>query len=323
MLCGVCENAFREDSENDESVNHLLFSPSKPAAHTASCSPFYKASHHTLPQLKQSASDGCHLCYLLLAAAPSRVHNLYNELLGNDCHAQWLPCYITVDRAIFSKRQSPRRLLVEYKYQMVLVDPENYVQPLKRHFRLLWSEGTFFRSSLNSSMLPLWKLTTYKEVEHLTEQGSIGPNTRSQESWNAFRTWLRTCVSKHSQCSPRSLEVRRRQLPRRLIEVSQANTVRLRTIENNIENMHTIEYLALSHCWGSGPRFKLTSSSAAMLYEGVQISALCKTFQDAILVTKSFWDEFGVRYLWIDSLCIVQDSVVDWRRESAIMGEIY
>jgi len=60
-----------------------------------------------------------------------------------------------------------------------------------------------------------------------------------------------------------------------------------------------------------------------MLYEGVQISALCKTFQDAILVTKRFWDEFGVRYLWIDSLCIAQDSVVDWRRESAIMGEIY
>jgi len=144
MFCGVCENAFREDSENDESVNHLLFSPSKPAAHTASCSPFYKASHHTLPQLKQSASDGCHLCILLWAAAPSKVHNLCNELLGNDCHAQWLPCYITVDRAIFSKRQSPRRLLVEYKYQMVLVDPENYVQPLKRHFRLLWSEGTFF-----------------------------------------------------------------------------------------------------------------------------------------------------------------------------------
>lgn len=145
MLCGVCENAFRENSEIvDETVNHLLFSPPKPAGHRAPCSPFYKASHHSLPQLKQSASNGCHLCILLWVAAPSEVHNLFNEILRNDCNAQWLPCYITVDRAIFGARQSPRRLLIEYKYQVILVDPEHYVQPFKRHFRLLWGEGTLF-----------------------------------------------------------------------------------------------------------------------------------------------------------------------------------
>ena len=78
-----------------------------------------------------------------------------------------------------------------------------------------------------------------------------------------------------------------------------------------------------SHCWGFGPTIRLTSDSAALLNKGIEISTLSKTFQHAITVTKRFWKEFGVRFLWIDSLCIVQDSVPDWRRESAIMGEIY
>jgi hypothetical protein len=60
-----------------------------------------------------------------------------------------------------------------------------------------------------------------------------------------------------------------------------------------------------------------------MLYEGIGISSLPKTFQDAILVTARFRDLLGIRYLWIDSLCIFQDSAADWRYESAIMGEIY
>jgi Heterokaryon incompatibility protein (HET) len=84
-----------------------------------------------------------------------------------------------------------------------------------------------------------------------------------------------------------------------------------------------VQYIALSHCWGLGPRFRLTTSSAGTFYEGIEVSALPKTFQDTIAVATKFRAEFGIRYVWIDSLCIVQDSLEDWRRESAIMGEIY
>lgn len=44
-----------------------------------------------------------------------------------------------------------------------------------------------------------------------------------------------------------------------------------------------------------------------------------KTFQDAVTITRNL----GIQYLWIDSLCIIQDSVEDWARESAQMGRIY
>jgi heterokaryon incompatibility protein (HET) len=104
--------------------------------------------------------------------------------------------------------------------------------------------------------------------------------------------------------------------------VCEGNIIRLRTLRE-IGDPDTITYLALSHCWGIGPRFTLTFSSVAGLHEGIDISMLSKTFQDAISVTKRFLVDFGIRYLWIDSLCIIQDSEIDWMRESAVMGEIY
>lgn len=43
-----------------------------------------------------------------------------------------------------------------------------------------------------------------------------------------------------------------------------------------------------------------------------------KTFRDAIIVAR----QLDLRYLWIDSLCIIQDSADDWSKESAEMGRI-
>jgi len=53
--------------------------------------------------------------------------------------------------------------------------------------------------------------------------------------------------------------------------------------------------------------------------KAISPSALPKTFQDAVEVTRAI----GLRYLWIDSLCIVQDDRDDWLRESQEMGLIY
>ncbi|OQV11377.1 hypothetical protein CLAIMM_15219, partial [Cladophialophora immunda] len=316
MLCSACANAFREQDDNNNNTDHpvgLVHRHLAPAAQsrrdilrsaspTPPESPFYKANHHSLPRLKKSAWDGCHLCMLLWAAAPPQVHAFWNEILRDDRPAHWLPCFFTINRAVFSppQRQCSRKLLVEYKYQIGLTNPHEHPKPIKRHFRLLLRE----------------------EAEPLTQKARITSTTRSEESWNTFKTWMWTCISTHRQCSPRSLEIRQRQLPKRLLEVGESNTVRLRTVES-IGDAYAIEYLALSHCWGIGPRVILTSASAATLFAGVEIDTLCRTFQDAIMVTKRFWDEFAVRYLWIDSLCIIQDSAEDWRRESANMGEIY
>jgi hypothetical protein len=49
------------------------------------------------------------------------------------------------------------------------------------------------------------------------------------------------------------------------------------------------------------------------------MGSLPRSFQDAVLVAR----KLHVRYLWIDSICIVQDDKTDWERESAGMASVY
>jgi len=53
--------------------------------------------------------------------------------------------------------------------------------------------------------------------------------------------------------------------------------------------------------------------------QGIPLSQVPQTFQDAMLIAQ----RLGVRYIWIDSLCIIQDSEEDWREQSGLMGQVY
>lgn len=77
--------------------------------------------------------------------------------------------------------------------------------------------------------------------------------------------------------------------------------------------------MTLSYCWGSKEFLKLTLSTNKKLVEGMKISDLPKTFQDAIHLTRSL----GIRYLWIDALCIIQDSLEDFSEEARGMSNLY
>jgi hypothetical protein len=78
-------------------------------------------------------------------------------------------------------------------------------------------------------------------------------------------------------------------------------------------------YLTLSHCWGGVKFLCLLKSNILFMTEHILFDALPKTFQDAIIVTQTL----GMRYIWIDSLCIIQDDIEDWRCEAALMSEVY
>ncbi|KAM5354641.1 hypothetical protein ACJ41O_001288 [Fusarium nematophilum] len=75
----------------------------------------------------------------------------------------------------------------------------------------------------------------------------------------------------------------------------------------------------MSYRWGSNDQSRLLTGNINTLCQGSPIAELPKTFRDAIVVARTL----GVRYLWIDALCIIQDSQEDWEHESASMGSIY
>lgn len=51
----------------------------------------------------------------------------------------------------------------------------------------------------------------------------------------------------------------------------------------------------------------------------IPIASLPRTFQHAVIVAS----HLGLEYLWIDSLCIIQDSTQDWLQELGLMEDVY
>ena len=88
---------------------------------------------------------------------------------------------------------------------------------------------------------------------------------------------------------------------------------------NSVESQELLQYANLSHCWGLSQITRLLTDNIAQLHRGIDIDTLQPTFRHAIRVVRML----GLRHLWIDSLCIIQDSAVDWGIESALMGSVY
>lgn len=76
------------------------------------------------------------------------------------------------------------------------------------------------------------------------------------------------------------------------------------------------------YCWGHQPNtsHKLTHQNYKTYLQGVPVSTLPKTLQDAITFAAQL---DGVEYIWIDALCIIQDDQSDWLRQSAEMDRVY
>jgi hypothetical protein len=80
-----------------------------------------------------------------------------------------------------------------------------------------------------------------------------------------------------------------------------------------------VEYAALSYCWGSSPGLVTDSYNIEAHKEGLKVKSMPKTFQDAVAVAQGL----GLAHLWIDALCIIQDSHADWVEQSAQMIQVY
>ncbi|OXV10397.1 hypothetical protein Egran_01842 [Elaphomyces granulatus] len=85
-----------------------------------------------------------------------------------------------------------------------------------------------------------------------------------------------------------------------------------------------MDYLVLSHCWGDPTdeerkRFCTTPENYRGRKEGFSYNDLPKTFQDAVRVTR----ELDKKYLWIDSLCIIQGDKEDWKKEAKRMEHVF
>ncbi|CAP70491.1 uncharacterized protein PODANS_3_5620 [Podospora anserina S mat+] len=85
------------------------------------------------------------------------------------------------------------------------------------------------------------------------------------------------------------------------------------------EGRPNARYATHSHYWGDLRVLALTTDTFDSFRQQAPPEALSKTYRHAIEITHYF----GIEYLWVDSLCIFQDSTSDWTRESALMAEVF
>ncbi|KAJ2985662.1 hypothetical protein NUW58_g5414 [Xylaria curta] len=146
--------------------------------------------------------------------------------------------------------------------------------------------------------------------------------TLSNDNVTKIKDWIDYCLGSHSECS--NPHAATNWVPRRLLEINNGdNDLKIRLIESSESSLQVrTKFAALSHVWGglnASPPLRLLSSNFSQLKRGIQESELPKTFLDAAHVCA----RLGIRYLWIDSLCIIQDSVDDWREQALLMHLVY
>ncbi|KAM7185615.1 hypothetical protein V8F33_012293 [Rhypophila sp. PSN 637] len=160
----------------------------------------------------------------------------------------------------------------------------------------------------------------------------ILPEPTSAAHFQVLRQWLAHCDSnknhKHSSCRPPVTEepflTTNGQLPTRVLDVglghSPSSPRQGKVYLRHSRPQEQGKWLALSYQWGPTPHFCTTVDNLSRhLTEGMEVANLPATFRDAIIVTRSL----GIRYLWIDSLCIIQGEGGDFAQEAKKMEQVY
>lgn len=143
----------------------------------------------------------------------------------------------------------------------------------------------------------------------------------SPDTVEAIRGWMARCGDsagdEHKACSIAERDF----APARLVKLEEdAAGVRLSLVCGPCSSScDSVEYAALSYCWGGSQEKQLTLANRAIYEKEIPWYSLPKALQDAATATLSL----GLHYLWVDSLCIVQDDEEDKTTSISQMTKVY
>lgn len=145
------------------------------------------------------------------------------------------------------------------------------------------------------------------------------PEQGSRTQFTLLREWLRICDETHD-CQTQQAKEGKNALPTRVIDVGDQTTPQLRLLDGNLRRQG--RYVALSHRWGKldeADKYCTYKHNITAFREGMHFDDLPQTFKDAVKVTRGL----NIQFLWIDSLCIIQDDAKDWEAESERMEDVF
>ncbi|KAF4832018.1 hypothetical protein CGCTS75_v004924 [Colletotrichum tropicale] len=168
----------------------------------------------------------------------------------------------------------------------------------------------------------LLTITIGSEYENLFVFSDIEESTGSSQTLDLAYSWFRECTSRHTRKCKGHPGQTEGWLPSRLIDIGSHGDTQWKLFITSTDAIlsESVLYLTLSYRWGDDVQHELlTSSTMSQFRQGVEISSLPKTFQDTVIVAR----RLGIRYIWIDCLCIIQDSRDDWEAEAPEMRHVY
>lgn len=165
------------------------------------------------------------------------------------------------------------------------------------------------------SLFDVKKSSTAEQTHHpyLGRFNIPSGDTGSEKALDRLRRWLSRCTVEHTHCGG----VDPKLMPHRVLEIEDYKTGRVRVI--NSRGMHE-KYACLSHRWCHETEVaSLLKANLEEYAERVPDVALYTLLKDAIRIAGLA----GLRFIWIDCLCIIQDDADDWTVEAATMASVY
>ncbi|KAK6439899.1 hypothetical protein LTR95_003875 [Oleoguttula sp. CCFEE 5521] len=305
MLCSYCQQiAIHAASVPDEDLERS-----------------YDRVHHygrtdsfpDLPSLAAAAAAGCEMCHLLrtqmLALLPGWIHSTERTLPLNDQNS---PCSIEKYAFNYESRhvKERREQDLDGPYRLVFL----VACPIIPH-------GQYLHVTFN-----VWATEAEPPVTLPVEEtpaaryGGLRRRLPSHEPLSCrnigtIQRLLRQCHNQHSTCCTGLTDF----VPTRLLDLDCDLGPDMQLVSTSNLTAR-VSYVALSYTWGSsGLKLTTTAQSLGDRCSRIDLDSLPASLRDAVLVCRAL----TIRYLWIDALCIIQDSLADWATESASMHNVY
>ena len=128
-------------------------------------------------------------------------------------------------------------------------------------------------------------------------------------------SWILDCVANHKDC----LLNRTWLTPTRSIAIGESEDFSDVRLCSGFVKASNVRYATLSPCWGpKGLSYKLNSASERQFSEQLPWLEMPQTF----ICSRRLGSDFDVEYIWIDTLCIIQESKQAWQQDLSTIGTL-
>ena len=293
QYCSTCEDIFHGARNQGQTYEH----------------------HQDGEHLKQSASNGCQFCFFLWEMLTETERERMRKHADRPITTTSIPAgevHSNPSTSYSITAASDGGYSMQYTFLGERYKDDRY--SVVKTISFLLEHCKYISTQFSQ----LW-LTNTAVAQRLPDEGAV-LSSDVPSSVTLASQWVNRCETLHKKKCSESIGDNNF-LPTRLIDVGDRDYMNpcLHITGGSPEPHGGTKYMTLSHCWGSIKPKKLETHNIKAMRQGIELSTLPKTFQDAIQITRTL----GIRYIWIDTLCIIQDSPDDWFKESSLMCDIY